>query len=331
MNKLRFWPPTLVTWPPSAAAEGGRHPQFGAPTVRAAASLAPTLVEGTPKKIHLGVLLSRQQNAATAVARPQLRLGQLGCLCHISQVPPHLRFNTFVHNGYRFGLSTRSCVRSVTHWHNESLNVWTHAAALIISIAVLLTPWAPSNAPAVHAALRCIAAIPLITSFCLSITYHTFMAHERCSSARGGEAAYDNLLCADVAGVVGVLSLPQVPIVWYGFHTVPRLRVFLLVVLALGVVSGARAVRCKDQTERAVPLAMLVGSRLVALALRLLGFGATCSAATRGYVQMEVMIAVGGAANAFFFPERFFPGRLDYAINRCDSRHKSEVCMHAFG
>ena len=59
MNKLRFWPPTLVTWPPSAAAEGGRHPQFGAPTVRAAASLAPTLVEGTPKKIHLGDELRR--------------------------------------------------------------------------------------------------------------------------------------------------------------------------------------------------------------------------------------------------------------------------------
>ena len=242
-------------------------------------------------------------------------------MCHISQVPRHLRFNAFVHTGYRCGLSTRGCVRSVAQWHNETLNVWTHALAAAISLAALLTPWAPPGAPAVHAALRCAAALPMIASFCLSVTYHTFMAHTRCTTARGGEAAYDRLLCVDVAGVVGVLSVPQVPIVWYGFHTAPRLRNALLAAMALGAFSGARATRCKDQTERAGPLAALVAARLLALALRVWGLGAACGNATWGYVWMELIIGAGGAANAFFVPERFFPGRLDYAINSHQIMH----------
>jgi adiponectin receptor len=231
-------------------------------------------------------------------------------------VPRHLRFNAFVHRGYRCGLSTRGCVRSVAAWHNETLNVWTHALAAAISLAALLTPWAPPGAPAIHAALRCAAALPMLLSFCLSVTYHTFMAHTRCCSARGGAKAYDSLLCADVAGVVGVLSVPQLPIVWYGFHSAPRLRNALLAAMALGAAGGARATRAVDQTARAGPLAALVAARLLALVLRLAGFGAECAQATRGYAALELIIGAGGIANALFLPERFFPGRLDYGINR---------------
>ena len=250
--------------------------------------------------------------------RPTLRLGQPGCLCHISQVPRHLRFNAFVHRGYRCGLSTRACVRSAAQWHNESLNVWTHAIAAAISAAALVTPWAPPGAPRIHHALRLAATLPMLSSFVLSVLYHIFMAHTRCCAARGGRAAYDSLLCADVAGVVGVLSVPQVPIVWYGFHTAPRLRAALLASLALGTVGGARATRAVDQTARAGPLAALVSARLLALGLRLAGFGAPCAAAARGYATLELVVGLGGAANALFLPERFFPGRLDYAINRCE-------------
>lgn len=239
----------------------------------------------------------------------------------MSQLPAHLRFNAFVHRGYRCGLSTRACVRSCAQWHNESLNVWTHALAAAISAAALLTPWAPHGAPRIHTLLHCAAALPMLCSFCLSVTYHTFMAHARCSVGRGARASYDTLLCADVAGVVAVLSVPQLPIVWYGFHASPRLRNALLCAMALGAAGGAAATRCKDQTERAKPLAALVGARLLALALRVAGFGATCAAATRGYVWMELVIGAGGLANALFLPERFCPGRLDYALNSHQIMH----------
>jgi predicted membrane channel-forming protein YqfA (hemolysin III family) len=231
-------------------------------------------------------------------------------------VPLHLRFNRFVHGGYRCGLSTSACVRSTAAWHNESLNIWSHAAAAAISLAALLTPWAPPGAPRIHTLLLALATLPMIASFALSIAYHTFMAHATCSTSKGAAARYEALLCADVAGVVGVLSLPQGAIIWYGYHAAPTLRVALALVTAAAALYGTRATTTADQTARALPLGVMVGARLVALALRCAGYGAACAPALARYGVMEVLVALGGAANAAFWPERHFPGKLDCVLNR---------------
>jgi hypothetical protein len=261
-------------------------------------------------------LFSQARPPGPSAPKPKLRFSTPGCLCRIEEVPLHLRFNRFVHGGYRCGLSTSACVRSAAAWHNESLNIWTHAAAAAISLAALLTPWAPPGAPRVHTALRLLATIPMVASFALSIAYHTFMAHAACSTAKGGAGRYEALLCADVAGVVGVLSLPQGAIIWYGFHGWARLRGALALGTAAAAAYGTRATSTVDQTERAVPLGGMVAARLGALALRCVGYGAPCAPALARYGVMELLVALGGAANAAFWPERHFPGRLDCALNR---------------
>ena len=37
-----------------------------------------------------------------------------------------LRFNPFVHRGYRKNLTFRQCVGSMFRWHNETGNIHTH-------------------------------------------------------------------------------------------------------------------------------------------------------------------------------------------------------------
>jgi adiponectin receptor len=236
-----------------------------------------------------------------------------------------------VHTGYRCGLSTRATLASAAGWHNESLNIWSHAVgALAALLALFCAPWAPPGAPAVHTALAALAMLPVVVSFSLSVVYHTGMAHAACSTARGAAARYDRLLCADVAGVVGVLALPQGAILFYGFHTAPVLRCALAAAMALAALLGARATTAADQTARAAPLACVVAGRLLALALRCGGVGAACAPALRCYVAMETAIALGGAANAAFFPERHFPGRFDFFLNRCVDASASQVYRKCF-
>ena len=55
------------------------------------------------------------------------------CKCHHSNglhhyncIPDHLRFNRFVHSGYRVDLSTSECLKSLFYLHNESFNIYSH-------------------------------------------------------------------------------------------------------------------------------------------------------------------------------------------------------------
>jgi len=246
-----------------------------------------------------------------------------GQLLHITQVPPHLQFNVFIRNGYRCGLCTSACCASALppQWHNESLNIWTHAFAAALSVHAALTPLHAGMTSSGHTILRLCATLPMVLSFSLSVMYHTFLAHAACSTHHRGPERYHNLLCADVAGVVAVLSVPQVAILHYGFWSHPQLRTFLFIVSYVGALFACGATRSKDQTERAIPLACLVLARWMCVALRCCGFGGHCPAATRIYVTMEAVLAVGGACNALFVPERWFPGKLDYGINSHNIMH----------
>src|SRR5689334_14006050 len=66
----------------------------------------------------------------------QAEVGAVCCakdynLHHFMHLPDYLKHNPHITHGYRVGLSLRQTTNSFFHWHNESLNVWTHFAGLI--------------------------------------------------------------------------------------------------------------------------------------------------------------------------------------------------------
>ena len=245
-----------------------------------------------------------------------MRVSTPRCLCHISEVPLQLRFNKFVHRGYRCGLDARACATSVVQWHNESINIWTHAAACCVALYLLFVPYTPPGSHWMHGALRALAAVPCCASYALSLCYHTGMAHASCTLGPGSAGRYERLLCADVAGVVLVLAMPMATTVWYAFVARPALRIALCVLLACSTLYGTKAITTTDQTKRVVPLSAIILVRMFIIVLRLAGLATPCWRAMRLYVSLELVVAAGGIANGLFFPERHFPGRLDYGLNR---------------
>lgn len=122
---------------------------------------------------------SSPRSKREAPEKPALRFTfQSQCLCDFHSLPQQLRFNKFVHSGYRvryrcgvrsilpgsararasetrlcrsgirflcvrrlplnmlrFCLgSMRECVQSLVQWHNESLNIFSHMAALVLVV-----------------------------------------------------------------------------------------------------------------------------------------------------------------------------------------------------
>ena len=310
--------------PQHVAADGlspGNHLKE-ALTAAVSALGAAELYAGAHEASPIALARARREHRRLEPSREPLCSTRTRLLDH-DQVPPHLAFNVFVHRGYRCGLCTSSCCASALppHWHNESLNIWTHAFAAYLGVRAALQPLGSGLESGQHTALRLSAAIPMVVSFSLSVVYHTFLAHKACSTHARGPERYHSLLCADVAGVVAVMSVPQVAILHYGFWAHPTLRACLFVISSLGALLATRATRSKDQTQRAVPLACLVLARWTCLALRLAGHGNACPQAVGIYVAMELILAVGGACNALFIPERWLPGKLDYGVNSHNIMH----------
>ena len=48
----------------------------------------------------------------------------------ILQVPPHLKFNPYIHDGYRPLTSCAGCIKSLAYFHNETVNILTHGKAI---------------------------------------------------------------------------------------------------------------------------------------------------------------------------------------------------------
>ena len=54
------------------------------------------------------------------------------------EVPEHLRFNRFILHGYRSPqLTPMECLKSSAYLHNETVNVLTHLAPLVVTVVLL--------------------------------------------------------------------------------------------------------------------------------------------------------------------------------------------------
>lgn len=54
-----------------------------------------------------------------------------------TQVPAHLKFNPYIHEGYRPLAPLTGCIKSLSYFHNETINILTHGLLhLFIHICV---------------------------------------------------------------------------------------------------------------------------------------------------------------------------------------------------
>merc|ERR1712136_183276 len=93
-----------------------------------------------------------------------------------TQVPPHLKFNPYIHDGYRPLSSSTGCIKSLGYFHNETINILTHGIPVlyITLFSSTLIPWDEINVPILPYTHLASILSPWVGSF----TYHTFMNHD---------------------------------------------------------------------------------------------------------------------------------------------------------
>jgi adiponectin receptor len=140
-------------------------------------------------------------------------------LVHWNDLPHWQQDNQYIHSGYRkASYSYSRSWKSILHWHNESVNIWTHLlpAALSLPFAAFLYKLLASRyQQATVADVIAMSCYFCGLAFCLgmSASFHTLSNHSP------SVARFWNQL--DYAGISLLIAGSFIPSVYYGFWCHP--------------------------------------------------------------------------------------------------------------
>lgn len=127
--------------------------------------------------------------------------------------------NHYIHTGYRkASYSYSKSVQSILHWHNESVNIWSHLVPAILSLPLgvfLYTTLRPRYDQASQADVIAMGCFFAGATLCLgmSASFHTVSNHSP------SVARFWNQL--DYAGISLLITGSFIPSVYYGFYCHP--------------------------------------------------------------------------------------------------------------
>jgi len=275
--------------------------------------------------------------AAAAAAPPS---PPLATYKQLRELLPHLADSEYVWGYYRHAPGFRASLRSLLRLHNESANIFTHAAGFAMCLWLLVRllsdpaslglrfPAAPAPPPFAQAPTPPCAGAPLwpLAVFlcgalaCLgcSVAFHTF--------APVSPAVFAALAKADYAGISALIFASMVPPLVYSFwDDAPALRAYLALAAATNAAAAALGLteRFRAPEWRAARAAAFAACGAVGVAPLLHALWASAQpgapAGARevalrsfwGTAGMGAQYLVGALLYAARVPERWAPGKFD--------------------
>ncbi|XP_017467614.1 PREDICTED: uncharacterized protein LOC108359998 isoform X2 [Rhagoletis zephyria] len=236
-------------------------------------------------------------------------------LQHWEDMPKYLQFNPYVLNGYRPLTTFRGCLLSLFYWHNETVNILTHAIPIFYILAIVpgLMPWEQE-----YRFLSFCHLAGSVAPWCGSFFYHLFMNIDR------GEHVYYRLLKLDMVGIWVSQSFGALPLVTattFCFNF--TLKWFIIISYCLLSLWGLyKALTASSPWQRRLCFALPFTMRSILTLFRTIGVwvGGSRLALSHVYLQDGVSI-LGGAIGAMRIPEKWFPGVVDFYLNSHNIMH----------
>jgi len=272
-----------------------------------------TMVNGLDE-VDATEALDREQKSVKDVA-PGKKNSQGVQLLTFFEAPPHLRFNQYVLGSYRPPMDIHGCLASLTYFHNETINILTHAVPVLLIAAAVpwMLPWDEISVPWLPA----IHVVACMAPWVGSTFYHLFMCH------RLGKIAYTALLKLDLLGIwftqtFGALVTISAATHCFQYETKCWLLIFYSMLCFLCLYQ-AMTVSTVWGRRFAFSAPFLI--RICCLALRLSSFGGGAPNTTLAVILQDLLAIIGGYIGAVNIPEKWFPGKCDLLCNSHNIMH----------
>jgi len=233
-------------------------------------------------------------------------------LVHWDGLPEHLKYNKYIQENYRVDINVKQCLESICHWHNETLNIWTHLGGFLI-FAVLL-PYSVST--------WLIGKDPMGVTFCIlyflssmfmlgsSTVFHVFSCMSAIMYKRFAKLDYLGI-AIQVIGSFGIVC-------YYLFKCNPipfGIYFLLVVVLGIAVVVAILITNIHGIGNEKQRLGLFIGFGFSVVicgpqAVIIHGW-ATVWALLWRILVMGTLYVVGALIYGFQIPERWFQGQWE--------------------
>ncbi|KAF2503362.1 HlyIII-domain-containing protein [Lophium mytilinum] len=234
-------------------------------------------------------------------------------LLSFNDLPPWYQDNPYIRTAYRpVSNSFAHCLHSLSYFHNETLNIYTHllpAILLLLSFTPypqsLLRAHLPTSTP-LDRAIFTLNLLAALTTFSLSATYHTCMSHSHSINAAA--------LLADYAGILLLILASFISGIHVGFYCEPALK--LLYWSMISILTSLTAVlvlhprlqgpRCRSVRTTAFVATALSGFAPIAHGLWLYGWADMWGkSGMRWWLGEGVAYGIGAGFFAGRWPERW--------------------------
>ncbi|KIW79335.1 hypothetical protein Z517_05947 [Fonsecaea pedrosoi CBS 271.37] len=239
-------------------------------------------------------------------------------LIHWHDLPHWLQDNQFIHGSYRrASYSYTRSLQSILHWHNESVNIWTHLVPATLSLpfaAFLYSVLEPRYEKASVADVIAMSCFFGGAAICLGLSafYHTLSNH----SPR--VARFWNQL--DYAGISVLIAGSFIPSVYYAFWCHPGKQwTYWIMICTLAIACTTTSVlpRFRTPAWRPYRALMFVGMGVSAVfpvldGLRTFGLGDLENQIGLSWLVLQgALYILGAGLYAARVPEAIYPGKFD--------------------
>lgn len=245
----------------------------------------------------------------------QAKLAMIGAqrLLKYHELPKDWQENEYVLTGYRFYATHVDCLKSIFMLHNETLNIWSHLIGFLffsyfsVSVFNHHFPEATTSDRIIFATF-CIAALKCL--FCSSI-YHTYVCHCKHKTLAA---------TLDYIGIAFLIAASVLVTEYYGYYCQPVIRqrymIFTGVVSSFGfVLPFFKVWDTKEFRPIRITFFLSLAFSSIVPVLHLVwlhGIAKTYQFMEPAAISVG-MYLLGVLFYANRFPERYFPGRFDFA------------------
>ncbi|SCU99860.1 LAMI_0G01310g1_1 [Lachancea mirantina] len=239
---------------------------------------------------------------------------------HYSELPEWQKDNDKILNGYvRETQSMVKCLKSLTYFHNESVNIYTHLipsatylVLLMFFTDVILIPHFPTTTMSDYIMINFYLLGAFVCLMC-STCFHCLKQHSE---------AHSNIWSkVDYMGIIVQISCSTVSLLYYGYHDhLFYFKVFTIITVVLGSCCSAFVLNDRFNAKnwricRAAFFVCFAFSGIVPVLAGIAKFGLAESLqrVQVKYVTLEALFYLSGAlVYGFRIPETFAPGKFDF-------------------
>lgn len=230
---------------------------------------------------------------------------------HISDAPAFMRFNEFIHGGYRLQVQHYSeCVHSMFHLHNETVNVWSHLVGFAVMAFLFIYSFFDLEFKSFSDGLVfSLFFVGACAMFLLSTLYHLFNCHSH--------EVYDHLLVCDFVGIFSMIFGSFMSALQLSFYCFSPYRMMYQGIFVLLCGGGSMVVVMPRFKGEAYHVHRLLACVLIVAAGALpLLHGAWLQGFEHSF-NWVVLLSIYSGGVIFYatrFPESVFPGKFDILV-----------------